>query len=117
MTGGIECITRDAHLYVQVRNERGRELLDSISGRLEKSPTMSTGDRRQLVLQTALADDTAKLGEAPDPMPLWLGNILAWVVEKVRIVHLILHHAGNWFTDTAIGSWPPRIWHHRCVLT
>jgi hypothetical protein len=67
----------------QVRNERGRELLESIGARLERSPTVSTGDRRQLVLQTALADDTAKLGEAPDPMPRWLGNILAWVIEKV----------------------------------
>lgn len=69
---------------MQVRNERGRELLESVGPRLETTPTVSTGDRRQLVLQTALADDTAKLGEAPDPMPVWLGNILAWVVEKVR---------------------------------
>jgi hypothetical protein len=73
---------------LQVRNQRGRELLESVGARLETTPTMSTGDRRQLVLQTAIADDTAKLGEAPDPMPRWLGNILAWVVEKVCPLYL-----------------------------
>jgi hypothetical protein len=69
----------------QVRNAKGRELLDSIGEGLQRAPPMATGDRRPLVLQTAIADDTAKLGQAPDPMPRWLGNILAWVLEKVRI--------------------------------
>lgn len=69
---------------MQVRNERGRELLESVGPRLETTPTISTGDRRGLVMQTALADDAAKLGEGPDPMPRWLGNTVAWLIEKVR---------------------------------
>ena len=62
-------------------------MLDSISAGLETAPAMSAGDRRQFVLQTAIADDEGKLGRAPDPMPLWLGNCLAWVLEKVRLCH------------------------------
>ena len=30
-----------------------------------------------------LADDRATLGEARDPAPLWLGKLLAWILEKV----------------------------------
>ena len=60
-------------------------MLDAISAGLETAPVMSAGDRKQFVLQTALADDEGKMGRAPDPMPRWLGNILAWVLEKVRL--------------------------------
>jgi hypothetical protein len=68
----------------QVRNGKGQQMLDAIRGGLETAPVMEAGDRRQFVLQTALADDEGKMGRAPNPMPRWLGNILAWVLEKVR---------------------------------
>jgi 7-hydroxymethyl chlorophyll a reductase len=70
-------------LWLQVRNKRGREMLDMIQGGLETSPVMSAGNRKQFVLQTAIADDEAKLGKAPNPMPHWLGTVLAWILEKV----------------------------------
>lgn len=70
-----------SHLqYVVVRNPRGQELLDSVSHRLVTTPTVSTGDRRPFVMQTVLADDQAKLGKGPDPAPLWVGNIIAWIL-------------------------------------
>lgn len=68
---------------VTVRNERGRELLESVRGAIETSPTMAAGSRREFVMQTAIADDEAKMGRGPEPMPRWLGTILAWVLEKV----------------------------------
>lgn len=68
----------------QVRNRRGEALLDSVRGGLEIAPTMSAGDRRPVVLQTVVADDEGKMGRAPNPMPRWAGNILAWVLEKAR---------------------------------
>eukprot|EP00983_Pelagomonas_calceolata_P065860 1148771-Pelagomonas_calceolata.AAC.7 len=37
--------------YVVVRNERGQEMMDSISHRLEKTPTSSQGNRRPIVMQ------------------------------------------------------------------
>jgi len=43
--------------YVTVRNERGRELLDSVRHRLDVLPTASSGDRRPFVLQTVVSDD------------------------------------------------------------
>jgi hypothetical protein len=58
-------------------------MLGSIRSGLEIAPVMSAGDRRQFVVQTVLADDEGKMGRAPQPMPRWLGNILAWVLEKV----------------------------------
>jgi 7-hydroxymethyl chlorophyll a reductase len=58
-------------------------MLDMIKDGLETSPTMSAGDRKQFVVQTAIADDEAKLGKAPNPMPRWLGTALAWILEKV----------------------------------
>jgi hypothetical protein len=58
-------------------------MLDLIMGGLETSPVMAAGDRRQFVLQTAIADDEGKMGRAPDPMPRWLGTALAWILEKV----------------------------------
>ena len=53
------------HQYVTVRNARGRALLDSVRGRLETSPAVSSGDRRAFVLETVLSDDRATLGEGP----------------------------------------------------
>ena len=43
--------------YVTVRNERGSELLDSVRQGLDIKPTVSTGDRKQFVMQTVLQDD------------------------------------------------------------
>jgi len=69
--------------YVVVRNERGQEMMDSISHRLEKTPTSSQGNRRPIVMQTVESDDQAKLGKFQDPAPLWLGNLLARIITWV----------------------------------
>lgn len=37
--------------HVVVRNERGREMLEVLGSRLEKTPTSSQGDRRSVVMQ------------------------------------------------------------------
>eukprot|EP00803_Ostreobium_quekettii_P000456 evm.model.scf_41.5 EVM.evm.TU.scf_41.5 scf_41:174089-180627(-) len=66
--------------YLTVRNARGAEMLDLVRPKLTITPTESSGDRRPFVMQTLISDDDAKLGEAPDPMPRWLGTILAWVL-------------------------------------
>ncbi|GLC35133.1 hypothetical protein PLESTB_000557800 [Pleodorina starrii] len=69
--------------YLVVRNERGQELLDSVKHRLEMTPTISTGDRRSVVMQTVASDDEAKLGQLRDPAPRWLGNVLAWILNLI----------------------------------
>lgn len=43
--------------YITVRNGRGQEMMDSVKGKLEIIPTMSSGDRKPFVLQTVVADD------------------------------------------------------------
>lgn len=43
--------------YITVRNSRGQEMMDSVKGKLEIIPTMSSGDRKPFVLQTVIADD------------------------------------------------------------
>jgi 7-hydroxymethyl chlorophyll a reductase len=74
--------------YVTVRNAKGAEMLAHMpAGRLERAPPASSGTRAPLVMQTLLADDAAKLGAAPDPMPRWLGDAVAW----------LLHNLGGWF--------------------
>lgn len=96
-------------LYAQVRNERGRELLDSLAGAVETSPTMSAGSRREFVMQTAIADDEAKMGRGPDPMPRWLGTILAWVLEKVRPCPAVLGRmlAFRWISHITVSIYFP----------
>ncbi|PNH06770.1 7-hydroxymethyl chlorophyll a reductase, chloroplastic [Tetrabaena socialis] len=69
--------------YMVVRNERGQEMLDTVNHRLQVTPTISTGDRRAVVMQTVASDDEAKLGQLRDPAPRWLGNILAWVLNLI----------------------------------
>ncbi|RMZ55180.1 hypothetical protein APUTEX25_005458, partial [Auxenochlorella protothecoides] len=69
--------------YVTVRNERGAALLKLIEERVERRPPVSAGDRKALVLQTVLADDEAKLGKGPKPMPRLLGTALAWLLTRV----------------------------------
>jgi 7-hydroxymethyl chlorophyll a reductase len=72
----------DQHLqYALVRNERGKELLDSVQERLEIQPTVTAGDRRSLVMQTVISDDEAKMGNAPEPAPLFVGNMIAWILN------------------------------------
>jgi hypothetical protein len=44
-----------ARRYVTVRNERGREMIDMVRNRLDIVPTMSTGDRRTVVMQVIAA--------------------------------------------------------------
>lgn len=73
-----------SHLqYVTVRNDRGREMMDRVSQRLERVPAVSSGSRSAFVMSTVVADDEAKLGKAQGPAPLWLGNILAKVLTLV----------------------------------
>lgn len=74
----------DQHLqYLTVRNNNGKELLDSIRSRLEITPTTTAGDRRFLVAQTVISDDEAKMGRLRDPAPLFIGNIIAWVINLI----------------------------------
>ena len=47
-------------------------------------PTVETGDRKAFVMQTLGADDDALFGEGPEkPMPIGVGRVLAWFLEKV----------------------------------
>jgi 7-hydroxymethyl chlorophyll a reductase len=66
--------------YCTVRNAAGRELLDAAAASLVLSPTVSSGDRAPLVMQTVLADDAAQLRGGQKPAPRWLGEALAWVL-------------------------------------
>ncbi|KAL9659188.1 hypothetical protein QQ045_011757 [Rhodiola kirilowii] len=70
--------------YITLRNERGREMLDLIKNSLEMTPTISTGNRRPLVMETVKADDKAKMGEGPSqPAPLFVGNLIAFFLNLV----------------------------------
>lgn len=69
--------------YVTVRNSRGQEMMDLVRDRFEISPTISTGDRRGFVMQTVEADVKGKRGEAPKPMPKWLGQMVAWLLQRL----------------------------------
>ena len=33
--------------------------------------------------QTVISDDEAKLGQFRDPVPLWLGRVLAWFLNLI----------------------------------
>lgn len=75
----------DRHFQsVLVRNERGTSMINSLEStplvKLESSPPVRGGflGRENLVLQTVLADDQAKLGMGPkEGAPTWIGEILA----------------------------------------
>ena len=43
--------------YLTVRNKRGREMLDLVSHRLERSAAVSSGSRAPFVTQTVISDD------------------------------------------------------------
>lgn len=67
-----------SHLqYLTLRNERGREMLDLVSHRLERTAVVSSGNRVPFVTQTVISDDEAKMGRAPGPAPRWVGELLA----------------------------------------
>ena len=68
--------------YVTIRNSRGREMFDLVRDRFLVKPTESSGDRTSFVMQTLEADEKGKRGEAPDPLPKWIGNILAWFLTQ-----------------------------------
>ena len=70
--------------YVTVRNARGKELFDSVRETCEVTPSVSSGNRTPFVVQTVVADDEATLGRGPEkPAPRAVGNVLAYVLEKV----------------------------------
>ena len=66
--------------YCTVRNAAGRQLLEAAAQGLVLTPTVSSGDRAPLVMQTVLADDAAQLGGGQKPAPRWLGEALAYVL-------------------------------------
>ena len=71
--------------YVTVRNERGRELVESISDRLTKEPVEDSKGllgREALVKQTVEADDLAYFGRGPEQgAPRAIGNLIATLLE------------------------------------
>ncbi|KAL6660912.1 hypothetical protein ACP70R_000296 [Stipagrostis hirtigluma subsp. patula] len=70
--------------YITVRNDCGREMLSLVEGLLESTPTISTGARQPLVMETVKADDAAKLGKGPSsPAPRIVGNILAFLLNLI----------------------------------
>ena len=70
--------------YVTIRNARGREMFDLVAKDMYILPTVETGDRKAFVMQTLGADDDALFGEGPEkPMPIGVGRVLAWFLEKV----------------------------------
>ena len=71
--------------YATIRNARGQEMWDLLSGtgRLQQAPATREGSRKDFVLQTLVADDEVQLGKASSPLPLWAGNILADVLEAI----------------------------------
>lgn len=78
-----KCDMTEHFQYVTIRNARGREMFDLVRERFVVRPTESSGDRTAFVMQTVEADDRGKKGEAPDPLPRWIGNILAWILTQL----------------------------------
>jgi 7-hydroxymethyl chlorophyll a reductase len=70
--------------YVTVRNEKGKEMFDMIRDECEVTPSTSSGNRKPFVVETVKSDDEATLGRGPEkPAPLFVGNLLAYVLEKI----------------------------------
>jgi len=89
--------------YCVVRNERGQEMMDAVAHRLAITPTVSSGDRRPLVMETVMSDDAAKMGQFRDPAPRWVGNTIAWLLNAIGPKGLEFakysidyHYARNW---------------------
>eukprot|EP00899_Mesostigma_viride_P001730 jgi/Mesvir1/11558/Mv17930-RA.1 len=69
---------------VTIRNDRGREMLDLVRPLLTTTPTVDAGNRKPFVMSTVEADDLAKIGKGPkEPAPRFVGNIIAWLLDKV----------------------------------
>ena len=72
--------------YATIRNERGREIWDLVNktNRLVESPVTRSGKRQDFVKQTLVTDDDVQLGrKKSSPLPLWVGNILADLLERI----------------------------------
>lgn len=70
--------------YITARNTKGLEMLETIKRDLDVMPVVDTGDRKPFVLQTVIADDDATLGVSKrGPVPLFVGNVLAAVLEWI----------------------------------
>ncbi|KAG6544435.1 hypothetical protein Mapa_014073 [Marchantia paleacea] len=70
--------------YVVVRNDNGKEMLDTVRDLLDITPTISTGDRKPFVMETVKADTKAKIGkEKTKPAPKFVGNIIAFILNLV----------------------------------
>jgi len=70
--------------YLTVRNGRGQEMVDMVRHRLDKIPSVQSGDRSAFVMETLKADDAAFYGRGPPkPAPLFAGNLIATILEKV----------------------------------
>ncbi|CAM6105722.1 unnamed protein product [Calypogeia fissa] len=69
--------------YITVRNERGKEMLDLVRSLLDITPTVSTGDRKPFVMETVKSDPKVKTGRPMKPLPRFLGNILAFILNLV----------------------------------
>jgi len=81
----MDGVPMDKHpQYVTVRNARGQEMIDTVSGKLTRTPSTTSGDRRPFVMQTVLSDDEAKLGRGPEkPAPRFVGKAIAWLLTKI----------------------------------
>ena len=64
---------------VTIRNDRGQAILDLVKPQLTVRPTVMTGNCKPFALQTVLQEED----QSRDPMPRWLGKILAWVLTKI----------------------------------
>eukprot|EP01018_Ginkgo_biloba_P033600 Gb_34355 [translate_table: standard] len=70
--------------YITVRNERGREMLNTVRDLLEITPAVSTGNRQSFVMETVKADDRAKTGKGNNqPAPRFVGNIIAFLLNLI----------------------------------
>jgi len=63
--------------WLTVRNPRGATLLSLVEPELDIAPVTSRGDRRSAVQQGIDAYDKAVR------LPLWLAEVLAWVIERI----------------------------------
>jgi len=63
--------------WIVVRNDTGKEMLDSVKSQLETQPVMSSGDRAAAVQQGIAAYDNATT------IPMWLAYIVNFVVNKI----------------------------------
>ncbi|AFY72177.1 coenzyme F420-reducing hydrogenase, beta subunit [Synechococcus sp. PCC 7502] len=63
--------------WIVVRNDTGKEMLESVQSQLESQPVMSSGDRHSAVQQGIAAYDNATT------LPMWVASIINFVVNKI----------------------------------